>query len=45
MPFPREDHQTNTPEEAAIFERWRGQAYDDDTRPTKAEIEREEYGS
>jgi hypothetical protein len=41
----REDDHTNTVEDAAAFERWRGEAYDIDDRPTKAELDREEQGA
>lgn len=38
----REDDYTNTVEDAAAHERWRGESYDTDDRPTRAEIEAEE---
>lgn len=39
----REDHFTNTPEDAGAYEARRGQADDVDDRPTLAELERDEY--
>lgn len=42
MPFPREDHQTNTVEEAAAFEQWRGQAYDEPDGPMPYEYAEDE---
>lgn len=39
----REDHGSHTEADAAEFERWRGESYDTDPRPTRAECERDEY--
>lgn len=43
MSNPREDHVTNFPEDAAHYESWRGQTYDDtySDRPTKVELDAE----
>lgn len=38
----REDTSTNYPEDAAAYERWRGQDADFGNRPTRAELEAEE---
>lgn len=40
----REDTHTTTPEDAATYERIRGESYDDDGRPDAAEIERDMAG-
>lgn len=37
----REDHHTHTEADAADFERWRGESYDIDNRPTRQECEDE----
>ena len=39
----KEDHFTNTPEDAAQYEACRGEADDVDDRPTLAELQRDEY--
>jgi hypothetical protein len=43
-PVPK-DHVTNTVEDAAAYEQWRGENDDLDNRPTRAEIEAEERGA